>query len=77
MRLQCVNRNFGVKSAKVGLEAQMGTKPAKVGHLAATLLKYVRKKRKKKYPGWVRFPVYLASKRPLRPLNNVVQWKKT
>ena len=33
-------RYFGVKSAKVLLE-QMGTKPAKVGHLAANLLKYV------------------------------------
>ena len=27
---------------------QMGTKPAKVGHLAATLLKYVPKKQKQK-----------------------------
>ena len=32
---------FGVKSAKVHPE-QMGTKPAKVGHLAANLLKYVK-----------------------------------
>ena len=27
---------------------QMGTKPAKVGHLAATLLQYVQKKQKNK-----------------------------
>ena len=38
---------FGVKSAKVP-QGQMGTKPAKVGHLAANLLKYVKKKTKKK-----------------------------
>ena len=38
---------FGVKSAKVHPE-QMGTKPAKVGHLAANLLKYVPKKQNKK-----------------------------
>ena len=38
---------FGVKSAKVHPE-QMGTKPAKVGHLAANLLKYVPNKKKKK-----------------------------
>ena len=31
---------FGVNSSNV-LREQMGTKPAKVGHLAATLLKYV------------------------------------
>ena len=29
---------------------QIGTKPAKVGHLAANLLKYVPKKKKKKVP---------------------------
>ena len=36
---------FGVKFAKVP-QGQMGTKPAKVGHLAANLLKYVPKKQK-------------------------------
>ena len=31
----------------------MGTKPAKVGHLAATLLKYVKKQKNKMgYPIW-------------------------
>ena len=42
---------FGVKFAKVP-EGQMGTKPAKVGHLAAAnLLKYVPKKQNKnQYP---------------------------
>ena len=38
---------FDPKSAKV-LPEQIGTKPAKVGHLAANLLKYVPKKKKKK-----------------------------
>ena len=40
---------FGVKSAKVP-PGQMGTKPAKVGHLAANLLKYVQTKNKKSAP---------------------------
>ena len=40
---------FDPKSAKV-LPEQIGTKPAKVGHLAANLLKYVPKKTKKKVP---------------------------
>ena len=39
---------FDPKSAKVPIWADMGTKPAKVGHLAATLLKYVPKKQKNK-----------------------------
>ena len=42
----------------------MGTKPAKVGHLAATLLKYAPLR-------------YLTSKRVLRPLNNAAEWGKT
>ena len=48
---------FDPKSAKVLLE-QIGTKPAKVGHLAANLLKYVAKKTKKqkKCPPGVRIP---------------------
>ena len=49
---------FGVKSAKVP-QGQMGTKPAKVGHLAANLLKYVKKNKKKSSPGWVQTPVDL------------------
>ena len=40
---------FDPKSAKVLLE-QMGTKPAKVGHLAANLLKYVPPQTKKSAP---------------------------
>ena len=41
---------FGAKFAKVP-QGQMGTKPAKVGHLAANLLKYVPKKiQKNRYP---------------------------
>ena len=40
---------------------QMGTKPAKVGHLAATLLKYVQKTKTKIAQGYgVRTPVYLS-----------------
>ena len=42
-------RYFDPKSAKVP-PGQMGTKPAKVGHLAANLLKYVPPENKKKVP---------------------------
>ena len=56
----------------------MGTKPAKVGHLAATLLKYVEKK--KNSTPWVRTPVYLrnlTSKRVFFPLHHAAEWEKT
>ena len=67
--------NFGVKSAKVP-QGQMGTKLAKVSHLAANLLKYVKKNKNKKSIPWVRTPVYLrflTVKRAFFPLDHAVQ----
>ena len=55
---------------------QMGTKPAKVGHLAATLLKYVPKKQKQNStPGGFE-PRSIDLKADVFPVDKRAEWEK-